>query len=401
MTTELQKYVAFLTNQAIDRHQHNHVFTTELSKSFAARNIGTRTIDYIATPRHVTEAALDPNCLFFICYNGFGSELLLNAGPGDLRSLFSCYNKRLFDLMHDCPVHESMSHQHASTGDFRTLLITDHSYAHIARMLGIRHVYFVPSITFPGFAPDIARPISSRDIEILLPVGLTSPSLVTDRFSKPRNFRQRILQEIFHAVTEKAVDRLDCDPLSETMRALSEAGLAIHFDDPDLRFLVTTILDFVKFSRRQQLVYAIQHLPVTVISDRKVEAPSANSRLRCMDGRTFPELIETMARSKSILCPLPHHSGFHERALAAFSTGAAVIASPNELLETNFSVGEDLFVYRTLEDLTCLLEDIVAGRRDINAVSENGRTKAMAYFPPARISNLMLSLHASLPDSAA
>ncbi|MBB3006212.1 glycosyltransferase family 1 protein [Cupriavidus alkaliphilus] len=393
---EFKDYVAILANNAADRHQHNLVFTNELAASFAKYGIGTIPIDYIAHPRQVTEAAQDPHCIFFVCYNGFGSELLLNAGPGDLRSLFTCYKKQLFDLMHDCPAHESMSHQVASTGDYRTLLITDYGYANVAKMLGIRRVYFSPSITFPHASPDYIEPVHSREIDILLPMGLASPELVLDRYGKPRNHRQRLFREIFHAVTEKAVDRLDCDPLLEIFRALSDMRVATTVDDPDTLFLITTTLDFVKFSRRHNLIHAIRHLPVTVISDRKIDLPTGDGRLQFIEERTFPRLIETMAHSKSVICPLPHYSGFHERALAAFTTGAAVIAAPNEILETNFAINEEMFLYRSLEDLTYFLENSLAGQHDLHSVAENGRRKAIDYYHPSRLTKLMLSLHASI-----
>jgi hypothetical protein len=398
MPAEFRKYVAVLTNNSVDEHQHNYVFTNELAAAFDKQGIDILPIDYLATPRQVTEAAQDPNCMFFVCYNGFGSELLLNAGPGELRSFFACYKKQLFDLMHDCPAHESMSHQLSSIGEYRKLLITDHSYANVAKLLGVRNVYFSPSITFPYSSPKEIQPTSTREIDILLPVGLASPKLVVERYETPRNHRQRVLREIFHAVTEKAVDRLNCDPLVEIFRALSEVRLGIAIDDPDILFLVTTTLDFVKFSRRQKLIAAIQHLPITVVSDRKIEAPSDDSKLRFIEERTFPQLIETMARSKSVICPLPHHSGFHERSLAAFSTGAAVIAAPNEILETNFLIGEELFVYRSLEDLAHFLESALAGRLDLQKVATQGRQKAIEYYHPTRLSKLMLSLHSSLLD---
>ncbi|SOZ35386.1 glycosyltransferase [Cupriavidus neocaledonicus] len=391
-----KNYVATLTNPGADKHQHNLVFTNELAACFATQGIGTTSIDYLAHPRQVTEAAQDPHCIFFVCYNGFGSELLLNAGPGDLRSLFACYKKPLFDLMHDCPAHESMSHQIGSTGDYRTLLITDYSYANIARMLGSRRVYFSPSIAFPQASPDRIEPLQSREIDILLPMGLASPTLVLDRYEKPRNHRQRLLKEIFHAVTEKALDRLDCDPLLEIFRALSEMRVAIAMDDPDILFLITTTLDFVKFSRRHSLIHAVQHLPITVISDRQIAPPAGASRLQFIEERTFPRLIETMAHSKSVICPLPHYSGFHERALAAFTSGAAVIAAPNEILETNFLINEEMLLYRSLEQLTDLLERVFAGNQDLQQVAENGRRKVLESYHPSRLTKLMLSLHASL-----
>ncbi|WP_354673871.1 glycosyltransferase [Cupriavidus alkaliphilus] len=386
-----QSYGVIFSNISKDRHQHNHTFCAEISAGFKQHGIDIIELDYISDSRQVTSALQDPNCLFFLCFNGFGSELLVHFAPGDLRSAFDHYRKPLFDFMHDCPIHESMAHQIKSTGRYRTLLITDYSYAQISRLLGVHRVYAVSSITFPNTAPTVRKASADREIDVLLPVGLSSAQWTKERFLDARNYKQRVYREIFESVSENTVDDLEADPLMEMFRTFQELQIPINFQDPDVRFLFTAVLDFVKFSRRDKLISAIQHLPVTVISDVRPENPREMNRLKFLGSRSFPSLIETMGNSKAVICPLPHYNGFHERSLAAFTAGAAVIAAPNEILESQFTQGKDMLTYRNLEELANILEDVFAKKLDLETISAQGREKAMTHFPPTRISDFVMS----------
>lgn len=392
MESDNQKpYGVIFSNISKDKHQHNFTFSIEISESFKERGIEIRELDYIRDSRQVTIALQDPNCLFFLCFNGFGSELLIHYAPGDLRSAFDYYRKPLFDLMHDCPIHESMAHQVKSTGRYRTLLITDYSYAQISRLLGVHKVYVAPSITFPRVAAPVCKVIADREIEVLLPIGLSNAQWTKERFLDARNYKQRVYRDIFESVSENTVNDLEADPLMEMFRAFQELQISINFQDPDIRFLFTAVLDFVKFSRRDKLVSAVQHLPVTVISDVKPENLGEKSKLKFIGSRSFPALIETMENSKAVVCPLPHYNGFHERALAAFTAGATVIAAPNEILETHFTQGKEMLKYRNLEELVSVLEAVFAETLDLQAISAQGRKKAMTQFPPTRISDFVMS----------
>ncbi|MDQ0140080.1 glycosyltransferase [Cupriavidus necator] len=392
MEADNQKpYGVIFSNISKDRHQHNRTFCIEISEGFKQHGIDILELDYIRDVRQAMSALQDPNCLFFLCFNGFGSELLIHFAPGDLRSAFDHYRKPLFDLMHDCPIHESMAHQIKSTGRYRTLLITDYSYAQISRLLGVHKVYAVSSITFPQVAAPGGKVIADREIDVLLPIGLSSAQWTKERFLDARNYKQRVYRDIFESVSENTVDNLEADPLMEIFRAFQELQMPINFQDSDVRFLFTAVLDFVKFSRRDKLVSAIQHLPVTVISDVTPENLGEKSKLKLIGSRSFPSLIETMGNSKTVVCPLPHYSGFHERALAAFTAGATVIAAPNEILESHFIQGKEMLTYRSLEELVSILEAVFAEGLDLQAISVPGREKAMAQFPPTRISDFVMS----------
>ena len=104
------------------------------------------------------------------------------------------FQKPLFDLMHDCPAHESMEHQVESLFRRRFLLLTDYAYVGVAKALGVRHARFVPSIAFPTTLPDPPRKLRDRSIEILLPMGFQAPEISRHRHSNV-SYRRRIYRE--------------------------------------------------------------------------------------------------------------------------------------------------------------------------------------------------------------
>jgi spore maturation protein CgeB len=69
-----------------------------------------------------------------------------------------------------------------------------------------------------------------------------------------------------------------------------------------------------------------------------------------------------------------------------------VIAAPNALLETHFRPGRDMFRYRSEGDLADALADLVRDVDGMEAVAANGRERAMANFPPARLVEAMLNI---------
>ncbi|SAL72110.1 hypothetical protein AWB71_04459 [Caballeronia peredens] len=394
-------YAVILTCSDIDKHKHNECFSNELTPAFLAQGLSVRKLDYLREVRAVSDAIRDEHCVFFVCFNGFGSELLHAAGqPGILASVFEYYGKPVFDFMHDCPVHESMAHQIASVGEFRRLLSTDYTYAHIARLLGVKNVRAVSSITFPNTITEGQRSHASRSIEVLLPVGLSRPDETRQRFARARNHKDRVFRELFESVVEFSLKNLNVDPLVEILLACQEAGVYADMHDPDMRFLITSVVDYVKFERRDRLVRAINHLPVTVISDYDVKEFYANSRLRSIGQRSFPSLLRTMNDAKCVICPLPHHTGFHERALASFTAGAGVIASPNEILETHFVQGRDMLTYQSEDDLAAMLEDVFAGRLDLEPLARSGRERALSRFPSMAIVETIISMWRHHPGGA-
>lgn len=385
-------YAVIFTNASKDTHNHNATFADEISPGLLSYGVSVRCLDYINDVRQVSEALRDPHCLFFLCFNGFGSELKISYAPGNLGSAFEYYQKPLFDLMHDCPIHEAMAHQIGSTGQYRKLLMTDYSYAHLARLLGVKNVHAVSSITFPRTIGQASLPLSARPIDVLLPVGLSSFQRARERYAAPRDYKERIFRQIFEGVTEYAVANLEVDPLIQTLLAFQELQMPVNLQDAHVRFLFTSIVDYVKFARRDHLVRSIQHLPITVVAERDVREVYKDTNFRFLGMKSFPELVRTMGEAKSVICPLPHHTGFHERALSAFSAESVVIAAPNDILETNFVVGRDMISYRSVEQLATLLESVVAGRIELQSIASNGKRKALDRFPPERIADIIVSL---------
>jgi spore maturation protein CgeB len=105
----------------------------------------------------------------------------------------------------------------------------------------------------------------------------------------------------------------------------------------------------------------------------------------------FQDLLTLMADSACVLCPLPHMTGFHERALGAFTAGAAVIAAPNRILETEFRHTQDMFIYRSPGELADMLPSLVAEPDRLQAIARSGQDVAHGRFAPRRLAQTLLS----------
>ena len=399
-------YGVALTCGEMDQWQHNVLFADELSPAFAASGVPLKRLDYRAQPRDVYRALNDADCAFFLCFNGFGSELQVSEPelrasraqpkPGCFRSAYEYFHKPLFDLMHDCPAHESMEHQVESLFSRRNLLLTDYGYVGMAKTLGVRHARFVPSIAFPTTLPGPPRPMRARSIEILLPLGFQDPEVSRRRYVDT-SYRGRVYRVIFEAVVEACVANLRLDPLHEVLAACQDAGLEFDPRDPDSRFLLTTALDFVKFARRQRLVRAVAHLPVSIMSRAPFEEGTPGCRLRPIQTRSASEMLAAIAETRCVICPLPHMTGYHERALGAFTAGAAVVASPNHILETEFNHGQGVLIYQSELELVDILEKTLASPDWLEPIAARGRERALARFSPLRLAETILSLLSSEP----
>jgi hypothetical protein len=88
-------------------------------------------------------------------------------------------------------------------------------------------------------------------------------------------------------------------------------------------------------------------------------------------------------------------TGHHERALGAFTAGAAVVAAPNAVLETEFRVGQDLLIYRSAAELAAMLPDFLADHDRLRTVADAGRERALERFTPRRLAQTMLSVIAA------
>jgi hypothetical protein len=392
MTPRGGDYAVALICGEIDQWRHNTLFVNELIPAFAAQGVTLRMLDYRAQARAVNDALKDEACRFFVCFNGFGSELQVSdVQPGRFRSAYEYARKPLFDLMHDCPAHESMEHQVDSRFRRRFLLMTDYGYVSVAKSLGMRHARFVPSIAFPATLPGPVRPLRDRSIEILLPMGFQDPDISRRRHAGI-SFRGRVYREIFEAVVALCTPNLQLDPLNEVIAACREAGVAFDGRDADSRFLLTTVLDFVKFARRVQLVRSVEHLPVSIMSRAPIEAPTPVSRLRYIDTRSASEMMSVMGDARCVICPLPHMTGYHERAMGAFTAGAVVVAAPNHILETEFSPGRDLLIYKTEAQLVSMLERMLDDPSGLAEIAESGRARALRQFAPERLAATIVSM---------
>lgn len=391
-TNKKENYVSILACEEIDRFHHNAVFAAEIAAAFADANVKTRTFDYRKQVREVTAAVMDPLCQFFLCFNGFGSELSVSPGtPGHLLSAFEYYRKPIFDLMHDMPSGEPMAHQMNSRSKFRFVLMTDYGYVQEANELGIPNVRFVPSITFPRTVARRQPLLKDRPIQVLLPATILKTDYLRARYDRDQGYRTRVYREIFSAVSERCSQDLSLDSRVETRSACLQAGVEFDVRHPDSRFLLTSISDFVKFERRRNLLKALQSVRVTVVADRQLEETYPGALFETAPARSFTELLGLMTNSQIVLCPLPHMAGFHERALGAFNAGAAVLAAPNHILESNFLHDEDMYVYRDVSELPDLISDLLADPDRLQRLGQHGHSKAMAQFSPSRLIQTILA----------
>jgi Glycosyl transferases group 1 len=148
----------------------------------------------------------------------------------------------------------------------------------------------------------------------------------------------------------------------------------------------------VKFARRVQLVRSVEHLPVSIMSRAPIEAPTPISRLRYIDTRSASEMMNVMADSRCVICPLPHMTGYHERAMGAFTAGAVVVAAPNHILETEFCPGRDLLIYKTEAQLVAMLERLLEDPGGLAEMAKSGRQRAVTQFAPDRLAATVVSL---------
>jgi hypothetical protein len=384
------RFATMLVRGEIDTYRHNRVFAAELEAGFASAGLTTKTIDYISQSDIVHRDLDDPDCLFFLCFNGFGSEINVAMGNGQLCSAFEARRKPLIDLMHDCPAHETMAHQIYATTASRYVFSTDYGYAEIAKSMGMPNVRFMPSITFPLHLAK-ALESSERTIDILLPIGLSNPEGASARHRKD-SLRNRIYSAVFEATTARCVADLSLDPIATLRSACLAAGLALDLRTEDSRFLLTTVADYVKFERRRRILSAISHLPVTVIGDRVPDATWPRGNIRFQPATSFADLLAVMARSRIVVCPTSHATGFHERVLGAMTAKAAVVSSPNLLIDSKFIDGEEFVSFGSEKDLAQRLGELLADRSRIQAIGETGHASAMQMFSPNRLSRLVLSV---------
>jgi hypothetical protein len=387
------RYGIVITRREFDRFEHNALFAHELTVAMQHHGIPVRSID-CDQPVELFASLRDPNCAFVICFNGFGSDLMFPAGASlnSIASVFTVFSRPLLDFMHDCPAHDTMKHQVESKFPQRILLMTDHGYANVARTMGFPNVSFVPSITFPATFGPYVKPIENRGIPILLPLSLPSPDMVSERFVNSREYRNRVYSTLFDAVTSSAVTDWHIDPLAELLKACRDCGCGLDFRNADARFLLTAVVDYVKFARRRRLLRAVAHLPITVISDRPLDEDIPGNNIRIEPSRSATELLRIMGDSWLVICPTPHMTGFHERALGAFTAGAVVVSTPNEVIETNFVAGSEYLFAGNETELATTLENVLRAPELMPSIAKAGRERAMSVFHPERLAAIFLSL---------
>ena len=385
-----KRYATILIRENIDAFQHNRVFAEELREAFEERNVAIDVIDYMQNAQALRRALEDKNCLFILCFNGFGSEIQIQFAPGCLKSAYEVYQKPLIDLMHDCPAHETMSHQISSTFQQRNLFLTDYGYVSVANALGMPNVRFSPSITFPRHISKTPKH-ADRTVNVLLPIGLSNPALASSRYVQD-GLRNRVYRAVFDTTIWRCIGDFNLDPLTTLVRDCVDACLPLDFNTEDSRFLYSTIADFVKFERRRRILNAISHLPVTVVGDQPPDAGITTGSMKFETSRTFADLLKMMTNCRSVICLTPHMTGFHERVLGAMTAGATVISSPNYLLESLFIDREEIIFFRNENELARVIEQLIAEPLEFERIAQKGHERSASIFNPHRFAALTLSI---------
>ncbi len=385
-------YGTILLSAESDKHDQNQMFANELVAAFEAQGVKIKQIDHVKNIRQLSDSYLDPRCKFFVSFNGHGSELSVVTQKPHLTSAFEYYRKPLIDLMRDSPVHHEMTHQIHSVSTHRNLMLTDYNHVFIARLLGIKNVRYVPGITFPHATSEIPKKtFSHRSIDILLPLGSTDSESVRQRYAYTFRHKDRIYKEVFESVVSRAVTDLRLNPMIETILALQDIHTAVNFASEDITRLIASTIDFVKRERRRELLNALKHLPVTIVTDQDIGREFPGSSFTRRPSCSAKELLQSMADAKTVVCPLPHEAGFRASVMGAFSAGSYVVAAPNEMLETHFAQEREMFIYRDSQELTGVIEAILSGNHNIEAFSAAGCLKAAERFNPANLVSSILT----------
>lgn len=380
-------YGTILVRADIDRFAHNALFADELAAAFARRGWRTQTADYVRDSKKVFDALKDQACRFFLTFNGFGTEIRFpTLHPGRLEPAFQVFGKPVFDLMHDCPAHEGMAHQADVTFPLRRVFSTDYQYAGIATDMGVRDVTFAPSITFPHALSELA-PDGGRDIDVLLAIGTSLPDYTRQRIDTG-TIKGRLYRAVFDEVTAAAAADWQLDPIVELKRALRDLGILLDHAVPEHRFLLTLVLDYVKFARRRDLLAALSGLPITLVPDR---AGSYSDRFRLEEARSATALLGLMARSRIVVCPTTHNTGHHERPLSAFTASAAVVSAPSRLLSANFSNGDDIVFANGPQAMRETIERLMSDGEGTGEIAAKGHERAMALHHPDRLVSAILN----------
>jgi len=256
--------------------------------------------------------------------------------------------------------------------------------------LGVRSVKYTPSITFPQ-ASNAFGEAAQRDIGVLFAAGFLTPEYARERY-QPRDIKGRLFKHLFEQIVAACREDWTLDPAAEVKRGLADLGVRLNGSDVDHRFLLTTILDFVKFDRRLAMLEALRGLPVTVVPDRQLGSERIWSGADVLEARSARELLRLMGRSQMVVSPTTHMTGFHERPLSAFSMGAVVVSAPCVPLQTHFSNGHDAVFVTTPVELRRQVEMLLADPALARRIGSAGRAKANGFFSPDRLVDTMLNV---------
>ena len=364
------------------------MLTEELAAAFAGIGITVRIRDYRRQPRDVLNALNDPACRFALCFDGFGSELLVaSRKPGGFRSTFEYTHTPLFDLMHACPAHDGMAHQVDSRFGLRTPLLTDFASVSFAKSMGFRAARFVPSIA----CTVDPLPWAQRE-GVLLPLVFISAEDVRKRHTNA-SYRSRVWREVFEGVVAAAARDLRLDPVQEVVTACQQAGLVFNPAEADSRFLLSTVVDCVAAERQLALVRALADCPVTLVAPAVPDGVLDGTNLRHVPMPGRAELLRMMAAAQAVISGVAPMTGFDPIAMDALAAGALLLSAPNNAMETTLQHGRDLLIHQSEVQLALTIAQLATDPAPFGAVAARGQAAVQCHFPPRRLAEAILALY--------
>jgi glycosyltransferase involved in cell wall biosynthesis len=285
-----------------------------------------------------------------------------------------------------------LGHQAAVVNPLRTAWLFDYGYIQEAQALGFPNAVFGRSITYAGVLSTLP-PAEARSMPVLLLID--PPSREWQEEAPPPSAVDQAFAAVRRVVREALSADLGRDPRVEVRRAFTDLGVAFDSRKHAHRQLLTATLEDVRLAREQAVLEALAGLPVTVAS---TSAPGAAvpTGVRWVQVRDFREKLALMRRADVVVRPSRHHSGFDPLVMAALTAGAAVVTSPNTVLEGDFAVGQDLLVYRSAAQARALVADLLSSPERGRQVGMNGQLRAADRCSSTALADSLLRAYSNL-----
>ena len=329
------------------RFDHNG-FGSFVARNYAAafRRLGFEPV-FVALGEQPVAALDAPDIAFVFSHSGW-----VLAEPG------YCARKPVVVLVADPTFSWWVAANLARLPPHAAVFYIDPGFLHgIGHWLGERaHAAYLPCVYASDGPPHRPR---EKSIEVLFVGSLRNPTGVIDDIA-PR----------FRRIVGDLVDVVLFNPY-EAFTALARPVFAAHGEDLSLdnvrhRQLLNVVDQFVRFKRREIVVWQLLDHPVTFVTDNLVHQALRHPAARVLPPQDLPRTIELLRRSKSTVVCQPNFShAVNERIVFAMQSHCGVIATPNARLPNVFGGQRSLVTLAPrLDDVGACLERARASTDD-------------------------------------